>query len=214
MQLETNAHFKELYDDILAQNATYDYTSKRSCNEMVESLGDVVQDMIISEINQSGMYSVLIDESKDNAGHEEMATCFRYVLENKIYERFFKLSRVPLGDAEHIVNDHLLPILQNPNLHSVLVGGGADGASVMSGCHEGVFQKLKRVYSWMIYIHCAAHRLNLVVTCYLSSNREAKSIITVYKSLHHIFSVANNREIYEDQQKTCTPNSRLSSFQV
>ena len=212
LQLETNAHFKELYDNILAQNATYDYTSKRSCNEMVESLGDVVRDMIISEINQSGMYSVLIDESKDNAGHEEMATCFRYVLENKIYERFFKLSRVPLGDAEHIVNDHLLPILQNPNLHSVLVGGGADGASVMSGCHEGVFQKLKRVYSWMIYIHCAAHRLNLVVTCYLSSNREAKSIITVYKSLHHIFSVANNREIYEDQQKNLYPKQQIKQL--
>ena len=74
-------------------------------------------------------------------------------------------------------------------LTAALIAGGADGASVMSGRHEGVFEKLKTFYSWIIYVHCAAHRLNLVVTSYLSTFAAAKHVISVYNSLHTILNV-------------------------
>jgi hypothetical protein len=35
MQLETNSDFKKLHDKVKAQHDKYDYTSKRSCNELV-----------------------------------------------------------------------------------------------------------------------------------------------------------------------------------
>lgn len=37
-------------------------------------------------------------------------------------------------------------------------------ASVMSGCHAGVHVHLKKVMPKAIYIHCSAHRLNLVIS--------------------------------------------------
>ena len=80
MQLETNADFNKLHEKVKAQNTKYDYTSKRSCNELVECLAENVRDIIVQQVNSAGMYSLLVDESKDNAGHEELATSLRLCL--------------------------------------------------------------------------------------------------------------------------------------
>ena len=53
-------------------------------------------------------------------------------------------------------------------------GGSRWGPSVMSGCNEGVYCKLRRNFSWLIYIHCAAHRLNLIVVANLKNICMAK----------------------------------------
>ena len=60
------------------------------------------------------------------------------------------------------------------NTSASLLAVGADGASVMSGCYEGVAARLARQYPSLIYIHCAAHRLNLIVATYLSKVKAAK----------------------------------------
>ncbi len=60
---------------------TYDYTSKRSSNELVKAMAFEVRRTIKEQINEAGMYSMLIDECKDNTGHEELAICFRFVNE-------------------------------------------------------------------------------------------------------------------------------------
>jgi hypothetical protein len=169
LQLDTNRRFKELHSKITAKHKTYDYTSKRICNEIVEVIAQLIREKMISEINEAGMYAILIDECKDNAGHEQLSLCFRYLKEGTLHERFHSLHRSPNTDAHHLVEDHIVPTLKSANITAVLIGGGADGASVMSGCHEGVFVKLLQYYSCIIYIHCAAHRLNLVVAAYLSS---------------------------------------------
>ena len=67
----------------------------------------------------------------------------------------------------------------------------------MSGCNEGVAAKLRRRYPWLLYIHCAAHRLNLIVAAYFRKVTEANNVINVYKSLHAIFNVASHREIFD-----------------
>ena len=44
---------------------------------------------------------------------------------------------------------------------SFIVGFGSDGASVMTGKHNGVGAKLKRDVGHVFAIHCVAHRLAL-----------------------------------------------------
>ena len=47
---------------------------------------------------------------------------------------------------------------------SVVISLGADGASVMSGEYAGVDEILRsQHFLWILYIHCTAHRLNLIV---------------------------------------------------
>ena len=62
-----------------------------------------------------------------------------------------------------IVNTRILPALERMNTLASLLAVVADGASVMSGCYEGVAARLAWQYPWLIYIHCATHRLNLAV---------------------------------------------------
>ena len=59
---------------------------------------------IKNEIEQAKVYAVLIDESKDNAGKEELSIYFRYLVDSKPVERFFYLKMLRDLDAEAIAN--------------------------------------------------------------------------------------------------------------
>ena len=205
LQLKTNPEFHRLHTHVVEQKKSCDYTSKRSCNEMIQVLSEAVAVKIVDDINETKMFSIMIDESKDNAGHEELALCVQYVKDYTTQERFLTLRRVDKADAHTIVEKHILPHLKEMGFLAELLGGGADGASVMSGAYEGVFEILKGEFPWLLYIHCAAHRNNLVVTSYLSTLKEAVDVIKIYKALHTVFNVANNREIYEKHQANLYP---------
>ena len=162
------------------------------------------------QIDKAGMYSMLIDECKDNAGHEELSTCFRFLNdEGRIEERFYDLTRLKETDAQTIVNEGVLPTIEKLASSASLLVLGADGASVMSGCYEGVAAKLRRSYLWLFYIHCAAHRLNLIVGAYFRTVNEASNVINVYKTLHTILQLASNREIFEAVQKELYPKQPI-----
>ena len=45
----------------------------------MEGMATEMRHQIKDQIERAGMYSMLIDEYKDNAGHEELSTCFRFV---------------------------------------------------------------------------------------------------------------------------------------
>ena len=54
------------------------------------------------------------------------------------------------------MNEHILPTGEKFSLSATLPPLGADGASAMSGCYNGVAAKLKRNYPWLLYVHCEA----------------------------------------------------------
>ena len=107
---------------------------------------------------------MFIDECKDDAGHEEQSTCIRFLNdETRFKESFYDLARLKETDAETIVNEHVLPTSEKFSMSATLLALGANGASAMSGCYNGVAATLKRNYPWLIYVDCAAYRLNLTV---------------------------------------------------
>lgn len=61
----------------------------------------------------------------------------------------------------------LVNFINSSNLNQVpIIGQSYDGANVMSGSMRGVQAKLREVHPQAknaIYVHCMAHRLNLVV---------------------------------------------------
>ena len=139
-----------------------------------------VRHLIVEQIVKAGMYSMLIEECKDNAGHEELSTCFRFLKdEGRIEERFYDLTRLEEPDAQTIVNEDVLPKIKKLGSSAIFLVLGACGASVMSRCYEGVAAKLKRSYPWLLYIQCAAHRLNLIVVAYFRTVNEACNVINV-----------------------------------
>ena len=81
----------------------------------------------------------------------------------------------------------------------ILTGLGADGASVMSGEWAGVQALLKQMHPWLIYVHCVAHRLNLVVVTSLKGT--CKNILTLVDKLHSLFSSAKTNDVFIKVQR-------------
>ena len=68
------------------------YTSKTTCIEFIKALADETKWIVKVNLEVAGTYSILINECKDNAGHEELALCFRYVNQDgNIEERFYEM---------------------------------------------------------------------------------------------------------------------------
>ena len=63
------------------------------------------------------------------------------------------------------ISEKLIKLLQPFELDPLKwVGQGYDGASVMSGIHRGVQAQMKRAgYRNATCVHCASHRLHLVL---------------------------------------------------
>ena len=83
------------------------------------------------------------------------------------------------------------------NVKSNLVGQGYDGASVMSGKRKDVQQRVKEFAPFAIYVHCWAHRLNLVLVDCCKSVREAADFFALLEINAYTF-------LHLDQQ--CTQN--------
>jgi hypothetical protein len=51
-----------------------------------------------------------------------------------------------------------------------LMGQGYDGANVMSGSISGVQARMREKYKFAMFVHCMAHRLNLVIVDLLKAH--------------------------------------------
>ena len=145
--LRTKPTFEQLHRTVIQTYKAYDYTSKRSLLELIRAMASDVRHLIEEQIDKAWMYSMLINECKDNAGHEELSTCVRFLNdEGGIEERFYDLTRLKEIDAQTIVNEGVLPTIEKLGSSAILLVLGADGVSVMSGYYEGVAAKLRRSY--------------------------------------------------------------------
>ena len=117
------------------------YYSKDVQNELIEMFGNVIMQQIVARIKNSGIFSVIVDETTDNSIAEQMSLCVRYVYDNTIYEDFIGFKRLHQGElrgeamAQIIlawISELGLP-LQN------LIGLGFDGAASMAGIFKVFF---------------------------------------------------------------------------
>jgi len=93
-----------------------------------------------------------------------MSLCVRYIFKDTLREDF--LDFIPVYD----VTGRSLPqtIMDNLksrgiNMHG-LIGQGYDGAAAMGGHLNGVRTAIQEQYPEALYVHCAAHSLNLALS--------------------------------------------------
>ena len=212
LQLETNPTFWELHQKFMSNRTAMDYTSKTSINELIEIIADSVRSVICSQIKNSGsgLFSALIDESKDTAKREELAIAVRYYV-GKVVERFYDLRPLEDFGARSIMTftkEVIDLIIERSG--AAIVSLGADGASVMSGQYAGVAELLRSEhFQWLIYIHCTAHRLNLVVNDIIKGSPLALDVITMINSLHSFFNIPKVRSLYQTVYQELYPRSQI-----
>lgn len=82
------------------------YISNRTQNEIIETCGNVILKKIVKKVNESGFFSVLVDETTDVSVKEQLTICVQYLSgsgENVcMNESFFKFIEVHSLKGENL----------------------------------------------------------------------------------------------------------------
>lgn len=81
-----------------------------------------------------------------------------------------------------------------------------DGASVMSGKLSGVQQRIREIVNSALYVHCYAHRLNLIAVDCCKSVLHAADFFAKLQNLYVFMSGSNVHEKWISTQKEMYPH--------
>ncbi|XP_048763590.2 zinc finger protein 862-like [Ostrea edulis] len=150
--------------DLKVDNHT-SYSHHSSTKEFQQSMAEVVVDQLLGQVQNSGVFSIMLDESTDVSVHQNLMVYIRYLASVggrvQPITRFLGIRQLSTANAESIFTV-LVSMLESYGLPlDKLVGVSTDGASVMVGCKSGVVTRLREVTSGLLATHCIAHRLAL-----------------------------------------------------
>ncbi|XP_076061432.1 zinc finger MYM-type protein 1-like [Oratosquilla oratoria] len=135
-------------------------------NDLIQAIGNVISDEIRSEVDKAPFMSVQADETTDCAMHAQLSIIIRYVYEDKICERFLGFYEISDDKSATRLADVIATALNSFNdATDKLVSQTYDGAAVMAGTLNGVQSKVRdKGFKHAHFIHCYAHKLNLVLS--------------------------------------------------
>ena len=145
------------------RNATY--RSETVQNELIEIIGEHIFDSVLNEVRQASFFSVMGDEVADVSNEEQLSLVVRFVdSSNQICEEFLEFVGCSGETTGVALSAIILAKLRSYNLNPELLRGqGYDGAGGMAGSVRGVVARIQREFPKALYVHCFAHKLNLVV---------------------------------------------------
>lgn len=169
------------------------YASHEYQNDLISLMGEKIKKIIISEVKGAKFFSLLVDETKDASKKEQLAIILRYFYEGCIKERAIGVYHMKDLTAESL-SKFIIGLLTSYGIDfAFCVGQCYDGASVMSGWANGVQARIKEVAPNAYYIHCYAHRLNLVLVDTLSNISELRDFFSVVQNVYKFISLSNTR---------------------
>ena len=120
---------------------------------------------MIGQVRESGVFSIMLDESSDVSVHQNLVVYVRYLEQafGRLDARtsFLGLRQLEIANSDSI-RELVVKLLVEKSLDvSKLAGIATDGASVMVGCRAGVVQQMKALSPSLLSTHCIAHRLAL-----------------------------------------------------
>ncbi|XP_015376664.1 PREDICTED: zinc finger MYM-type protein 1-like [Diuraphis noxia] len=144
------------------------YISPQIQNEIITICGDLILSKLVKMVNSSQCFSVLADETTDVSVKEQLTLCVRFVngtgKNAKLCEFFLKYVEVHNLTGQHLAST-ILERLNSCGIDcSKMYGQGYDEASNMSGKFKGVQTIIRNKYPRALYVHRAAHTLNLAVS--------------------------------------------------
>ena len=159
------------YDGLLANHVSnyanrgkghVSYLSSTICEELLQLMGQKVQDTILKEAKEAKYFSVSIDSTLDESHLDQLTIVIRYVLPLGPVERFLTFMPMMRHTAEQMASI-LLNFLKEKDLDiNNCRGQSYDNASNMSGRYNGVQAILKRECKYAAFLPCCSHSLNLV----------------------------------------------------
>lgn len=157
------------------RGALVTFLSKSFINKLIAVIGSFGQSLILNDLKRCKTYSIMVDSTQDVAVMDQFAICVRYVIDDQVYERLLDLVVVEDSSGQGLFN-LIKTRFESLNIPlSNIIACSFDGASNMSGTYHGLQAYLKQETPSLIYTHCMAHTLNLVISdstanCILAEN--------------------------------------------
>ncbi|XP_050062925.1 52 kDa repressor of the inhibitor of the protein kinase-like [Aphis gossypii] len=164
-------------------------------NEIISVCGDVILKKIVNQVNDSKCFTVLADETNDISVVEQLALCVRYVDKNKnLNDNFLKFIPVQSLTGKNLADSILNGLMSCGVDCNYLYGQGYDGASNMAGHMQGVQAHVRAMYPKALYIHCAAHSLNLAVST-ASNIKPIRNCLGIIEKLYVFFNTPKRNNV-------------------
>ena len=192
------------------------YTSSSTQNEMIETLSYMVLDEIVENFQRPRFFTMQADESKDVRKTEQLSVVIRFFAEESktIQECFLTFFPMEALNAESISKATFGKLEQmGLDYKGCLVGMGFDGASVMSGKLGGVQKLIKDKSPMAYYLHCYAHRLNLVLIDTTKVVRQTDYFFSLLEQLYIFISNSIVHENFVKLQKEMHPGEKIRELQ-
>nr|XP_047137463.1 52 kDa repressor of the inhibitor of the protein kinase-like [Hydra vulgaris] len=154
-----------LKEHLLSAPKNSTYISKTIQNELIECCGNAIEEVLLNDIKKSKYFSIIADEASDCATIEQLSIVIRYVdLNSNIKEVFLCFFECKTGTSGLSIATNILETLKEFGLDIRKCRGQSyDGAASMSGEYKGVSSVIKNVNPKALFVHCASHKLSLVV---------------------------------------------------
>ncbi|KAJ8768088.1 hypothetical protein K2173_021028 [Erythroxylum novogranatense] len=154
--------------------------------DIVKAAAIETSNAIINDL-QGGLFSILIDESRDISIKEQLAIVLRYVnAKGCVLERFIGIIHVSDTTSlslkfaiDELFSKHGLSI-------SSLRGQGYDGASNMQGAINGLKTLILKENNSAHYVHCFSHQLQLTLVAVAKNHVHVALLFNTVSSLSNI----------------------------
>ena len=152
--------------------------------------------MLVKEIKENRLFSILADETSDCSNQEQWSLVIRFVDgTGEMREGFLGFLHCDLGLSGKALAGTVLNGIAYLTLDIWNCDGqGYDGASSVSGYINGLSAQIIRIIPKAIHTHCHSHQLNIVVGA--SCNIQiVRNVLDQIKELSYFFNY------YEPRQK-------------
>ena len=186
------------YDPILAQHletsTVFQGTSNLIQNDLISSVSTVVLNNIKKEIDDSSFIAISLDESTDVRNASQLSVVVRYPTnDGNVQERFLGFRNVSSNRTAEVLYSIVCEIVEELKCGRKLVAQSYDGAAVMSGHLSGLQARVKQSFPCALFVHCFAHRLNLVLSQSAGTIKECKIFFLSISGLASFFSQSSKR---------------------
>ncbi|XP_008236663.1 PREDICTED: zinc finger MYM-type protein 1-like [Prunus mume] len=178
-----NIEVEKVVLDKAPQNAQY--IAHDIQKQILHIFANKVRKTICKELGKN-KFCLLVDESLDESGKEQMAIILRFVdCDGFIRERFFDIVSVVDTNALTLKKEICKVLGNNDILVENMRGQGYDGASNMRGSWNGLQALFLQDCPYAYYVHCFAHRLQLAL------NGAAKDVKVLWRFFSMLTNIVN-----------------------
>jgi hypothetical protein len=190
------------YDSILehhlyqsSESGKPKYLSPEVQNEILETLASSVTCQIVKELNDCGLFSLIIDSATDKEHTDQVSMNVRYVsTSGDVEEIFLGFQRLDERGTGEQLSKLVSEILEKHGIDiATYCGQSYDGAANMNGRLNGLQVHIKEKAKYAVYVHCCAHNLNLVLVDAAATCVEVKKFFGTLERVYTFITGSHNR---------------------